>query len=121
MADIPITCPHCDMHITFGLGNGSGNSKNNELLGFVFTCPNCRTPVSYQAKEDYAVELDKKTFESFQRAMKKRMSEPGGVALTRQKRTAVAQKPIDEDIFSDMLKDIRESDSYDDFLRRIGS
>jgi hypothetical protein len=110
------------MQITFGLGNDSSDSKGGDFLGFVFTCPNCRTPVSYQAMEGSAVELDKKTFENFHHAMKKKMSEPrelDGVAFTRQEQIPEIKKPIDEDIFSNMLKDIRESDSYDDFLRRI--
>jgi hypothetical protein len=118
MSDILITCPHCSVQITFGLGCGS-EPKSDELLGFVFTCPNCHTPVSYQAKENSAVELDKKTFENFQHATKKKATELEAVAFTRQK-SHVAGKQTNEDLFSDMLKDIRESDSYDDFLKRIG-
>ena len=109
------------MHLTFGLGNDSAEQKNGELMGFVFTCPNCHTPVSYEAKEDLAIELDKKTFENFQRAMKKKMREPEGVAFTKHSRAAVVRKPMNEDMFGSMLKDIRECDSYDDFLKRIGN
>lgn len=111
------------MQLTFGIGNASAEPKNGELLGFVFTCPNCRTPVSYQANEAAAVEIDKKTFENFQRAMERKISEQErlkGTAFTRHGRVAaVAQKPISENMFGSMLKDIRECDSYDDFLRRI--
>ncbi|MDR1812346.1 MAG: hypothetical protein LBQ87_05935 [Candidatus Fibromonas sp.] len=123
MPDLSIICPHCNMQLTFGIGNASAEPKNGELLGFVFTCPNCRTPVSYQANEAAAVEIDKKTFENFQRAMERKISEQErlkGTAFTRQGRVAaVAQKPISENMFGSMLKDIRECDSYDDFLRRI--
>ena len=122
MSDLFIVCPHCNMQITFGIGNNS--AETGELLGFVFTCPSCRVPVSYQANENSAVELDKKTFENFQRAMERKISEQErlkGMAFTRQRRTAsIGKKPIDENIFGNMLKDIRESDNYDDFLKRIG-
>jgi hypothetical protein len=107
------------MQITFGLGCDSEPKRDGELLGFVFTCPNCHTPVSYQAKEDSAVELDKNTFENFQRAVKKKM-EPEAMAFARRNRS-VARKSIDEDIFDNMLKDIKESDSYDDFLKRVSN
>jgi len=106
------------MQITFGLGCNS-ETKDDELLGFVFTCPNCRTPVSYQAKEDSAVELDKNAFENFQRAMKKK-TEPEAVAFAK-KNLSVARKLTDEDMFDSMLKDIKESDSYDDFLKRVNN
>jgi hypothetical protein len=118
MSDILITCPHCDMQITFGLGYDS-EPKDGEFLGFVFTCPNCHTPVSYQTREDSAVELDKNAFENFQRAVKKK-AEPEAVAFARQKPPFVRDL-AKEDIFSDMLKDIRESNSYDDFLKRINN
>ncbi|MDR2732252.1 MAG: hypothetical protein LBB36_03440 [Fibromonadaceae bacterium] len=125
MPDLFITCPHCNMQITFGISGGSAEPKESELLGFVFTCPSCHTPVSYQAREDAAVELDQKTFENFQRAMERKISEQErlkGAAFSRRRGSvaAVAKKTIDESIFSNMLKDIRESDSYDEFLRRIG-
>jgi len=111
------------MQLTFGIGNDSAEPRNGELIGFVFTCPNCRTPVSYQANEPAAVEIDKKTFENFHRAMERKISEQErlkGTAFTRQgTAAAVASKPIDESAFGNMLKDIRECDSYDDFLRRI--
>jgi hypothetical protein len=111
------------MQLTFGIGNDSAKPKKGELLGFVFSCPNCHTPVSYQSNEAAAVEIDKKTFENFQRAMERKISEqerPKGVAFTRQGGIATApSKPIDESIFGNMLKDIRECDSYDDFLKRI--
>ena len=111
------------MQLTFGIGNDAAEPKNGELLGFVFTCPNCRTPASYQANGTTAVEMDKKTFENFQRAMERKISEQEklrDVAFTRQGAIAtIDRKPIDESIFSNMLKDIRESDSYDDFLNRI--
>ncbi|MDR2555006.1 MAG: hypothetical protein LBC64_06210 [Fibromonadaceae bacterium] len=118
MSDIQLTCPHCNMQITFGLGCNS-ESKDGELLGFVFTCPNCRTPVSYQAKEDSAVELDKNAFENLQRAVKKK-TEPEAVAFARRNRPA-ARKLMDGDMFDSMLKDIKESDNYDDFLKRINN
>jgi len=117
MSDIQLTCPHCSMQITFGLGCNNSESKDGELLGFVFTCPNCRTPVSYQAKEDSAVELDKNAFENFQRAVKKK-AEPEAMAFARRNRLAT-KKVMDGDVFDSMLKDIKESDSYDDFLKRI--
>jgi len=42
------------------------------------------------------------------------------MAFTRQgNTTTIAKEQIDESIFGNMLKDIRESDNYDDFLRRI--
>jgi hypothetical protein len=111
------------MQITFGIGNDSATPRKGEVLGFVFTCPNCHTPVSYQANENSAVELDKKTFENFQRAMERRMSEQErlrGMAFSRQSHiTTIAKEPIEESVFGNMLKDIRESDNYDDFLRRI--
>jgi hypothetical protein len=112
------------MQITFGIGNDSAEPRKGEVLGFVFTCPSCRTPVSYQANENSAVELDKKTFENFQRAMERKISEQErlkGLAFARQSSaTAIAKEPIDESVFGNMLKDIRESDNYDDFLKRIG-
>jgi hypothetical protein len=124
MSDLSIICPHCNMQLTFGIGNESAEPRNGELLGFVFTCPNCRTPVSYQANEAGAVEMDKTTFENFQRAMERKISEQErlrGAAFARQsKAAAIAPKPIDESIFGNMLKDIKESDNYDDFLKRIG-
>ena len=111
------------MQITFGIGNDSATPKKGEVLGFVFTCPNCHTPVSYQANESSAVELDKNAFDNFQRAMERKMSEQErlrGMAFTKQSRaTTIAKEPIDENIFGNMLKDIRESKNYDDFLRRI--
>jgi hypothetical protein len=110
------------MQLTFGIGNDAAEPKNGELLGFVFTCPNCRTPASYQANETTAVKMDKKTFENFQRAMERKISEHErlrGAAFTRQAVATAAPKPIDESIFGNMLKDIRECDSYDDFLKRI--
>jgi hypothetical protein len=109
------------MQITFGISGNSAKSRDGEFLGFVFTCPSCHTPVSYQAREDSAVELDKKTFENFQRAMEKRISEAErrGMAFSRRSALKTTGKTIDEGIFSDMLRDIRESESYDDFLRRI--
>ncbi len=123
MPDLSIVCPHCSMQLTFGIGNDAAEPRNGELIGFVFTCPNCRTPVSYQANEAAAVEMDKKTFENFHRAMERKISEQErlkGVAFTGLSTTAaVASKPIDENAFGNMLKDIRECDSYDDFLRRI--
>jgi len=116
------------MQLTFGIGNASAEPRNGELLGFVFTCPNCRTPVSYQSNEATAVEIDKKTFENFQRAMEKRISEQErlrGAAFARQGRVAALaqnlKKLVDENMFGNMLKDIRESDNYDDFLRRINA
>ncbi|MDR2594183.1 MAG: hypothetical protein LBC87_05370 [Fibromonadaceae bacterium] len=125
MPDLSITCPHCNMQITFGIGNDSATPRKGEVLGFVFTCPSCHTPVSYQANENSAVELDKKSFENFQRAMERKMSEQErlrGMAFTRQGRpTTIAKEQIDESVFGNMLKDIRESDNYDDFLRRITS
>jgi uncharacterized protein YbaR (Trm112 family) len=123
MPDLSITCPHCNMQITYGICNDSIEFSCSELLGFVFACPSCHTPISYQANENSAVELDKKTFENFQQAMKRKISEQErlkGMAFARQGRTAtLAQKAIDESIFDDMLRDIRESGSYDDFLKRI--
>jgi len=106
------------MQITFGLGCES-EPKDGELLGFVFTCPNCRTPVSYQAKEDAAVELDKNAFENFQRAVRKK-AEPEAMAFARRNRPA-ARRAMENDIFDNMLKDIQESDNYDDFLKRINN
>jgi len=116
MPDISIVCPHCKMQITFGIGNDAAEPRKGELLGFVFTCPSCHTPVSYQANESAAVELDKKTFDNFQRAVKQKEA-----AFARRSRpAAVAQKmPIGEDMFSNMLRDIKESSSYDDFLKRV--
>jgi len=123
MPDLSITCPHCNMQITFGIGNDSATPKKGEVLGFVFTCPSCHTPVSYQANESSAVELDKNAFDNFQRAMERKMSEQErlrGMAFTKQGRAATLDKePIEEGVFGNMLKDIRESDNYDDFLRRI--
>jgi hypothetical protein len=111
------------MQITFGIGNDAAEPREGEMLGFVFTCPNCHTPVSYQANEDHAVELDKKTFDNFQEAIKRKTDEQQeleAVALTKQNEpVAVARVPMTEDIFSAMLKDIRECDSYDEFLKRI--
>jgi len=125
MPDLSITCPHCNMQITFGIGNDSATPRKGEVLGFVFTCPSCHTPVSYQANENSAVELDQKTFENFQRAMERRISEQErlrGMAFTKPERTTtIAKESTEESIFGNMLKDIRESDNYDDFLRRIAS
>ncbi len=110
------------MQLTFGIGNEAAKPKKGELLGFVFSCPNCHTPVSYQSNEAAAVEIDKKTFENFQRVMERKISEQEakGVALTRHGAVATApSRPIDEGIFDNMLKDIRECDNYDEFLKRI--
>jgi hypothetical protein len=114
------------MHITFGIGNDQAEPRKGETLGFVFTCPNCQTPVSYQANEDVAVELDKDTFENFKKAMAKKLGNlenldgavftgPGLATKT------LVKEAINEDIYKRMLEDIRESDSFDDFLRRIGN
>jgi hypothetical protein len=103
------------MQITFGIGNDAAEPKKGELLGFVFTCPSCHTPVSYQANESSAVKLDKRTFENFKQAVKLEAA-----AFTKQSEaTAVASKRASEDMFSSMLKDIRECESYDEFLKRI--
>jgi hypothetical protein len=103
------------MQITFGIGNEAAEPTEGELLGFVFTCPNCHTHLSYQANENAAVALDEKTFENFKQAVKLEAA-----AFTKQSEaTAVASVPACEDMFSVMLKDIRECESYDDFLKRI--
>jgi hypothetical protein len=111
------------MQLTFGIGNATAEPRKGEFLGFVFSCPNCHTPVSYQANESAAVEMDKKTFENFQRAMARKINEQEqlkGMAFTKRNEPAdVAPKYMDESIFSNALKDIRESESYDDFLSRI--
>ncbi len=121
MSDLHITCPHCNMQITFGIGSDSDNQNGGELLGFVFTCPSCHTPVSYQAREDAAVEMDKTAFNNFQRAVEKKINEAErlrGAAFTRQGKTVV-QRAMDEGMFNNMLRNIRECDSYDDFLNKI--
>jgi len=111
------------MQLTYCIGNPHAEAENGELQGFVFTCPNCRTPASYQPREAIAVEIDKKTFENFRRAIEKKVDEQEmlrGVALTKQcKSTALPNKPIDEGAFNNMLKDIKECDNYDEFLKRI--
>ena len=113
------------MQITFGLGQDSADTKENQFLGFVFTCPNCQTPVSYQANENHAVELDKNAFENFKKSVAKKFNKDGkleGVAF-KGPRPEIAKKPaqglLDDDMYNSMLKDIRESDNFDDFLKRI--
>lgn len=123
MPDLHITCPHCKMQLTFGIGNDAAEPRNGEMLGFVFTCPSCRTPASYQSNEAEAVEMDKRTFENFHRAMEKKINECErlrGVAFSKQgSATTLDYKLLDESLFSNMLKDIHECDNYDDFLKRI--
>jgi len=126
MPDLRITCPHCNMHITFGLGNNSAEPKDGEFLGFVFICPSCQTPVSYQANEDAAVELDKDTFDNFKRAMAKKFNQlgnlDGAVFTGPMLATKTMPKEIpSEDIYEQMLNDIRECDSFDEFLKRVGA
>jgi len=124
MPDLQITCPHCNIHITFGIGNSSAEPKNSELLGFVFTCPSCQTPVSYQANEDAAVELDRETFENFKQAMAKKFNQldnlDGAVFTGPMLATKTLPKQtMNEGIYQNMLQDIRECDSFDEFLKRI--
>ena len=111
------------MQLTYCIGNPHAEPENGELQGFVFTCPNCRTPASYQPKEAVAVEMDKKAFENFRRAMERKISEQDmikGVALTKQgKAQTLPPKPIDEGSYNKTLKDIEECDSYDEFLKRL--
>lgn len=129
MPDLFITCPHCNMQITFGIGNDSAKPNDGEFLGFVFSCPSCQTPVSYQSNEDHAVELDQNAFENFKKAMEKKMGKLEGLegaafsgpAPAKSVNQATSQTTIEEDIYSNMLKDIRESDNFDDFLKRIGN
>jgi hypothetical protein len=115
------------MQITFGLGRDSDESKGSQFLGFVFTCPSCKTPVSYQANEDHAVELDKKTFENFKSTVAKKFNQQNkleGVAFKGPSPLAKkmpVQGLLDEDMYNNMLKDIRESDNFDEFLKRIES
>jgi hypothetical protein len=114
------------MRITFGIGDSSAEAKAEELLGFVFTCPSCKTPVSYQANQDYAVELDKNTFENFKKAMAKKFGGfegLDGAAFTGPMPSVktLDREPLDEDMFEHMLKDIQECDTLDDFLKRIGN
>jgi hypothetical protein len=79
--------------------------------------------VSYQANEASAVEMDRKAFENFQRAMERKISEQErlkGITFSKPAKLAPAiKKAMDESIFSNMLKDIRESENYDDFLKKI--
>ena len=111
------------MQLTYCIGNDSAEPKNGEVLGFVFTCPSCRTPASYQSGEAIAVEMDKKTFENYCRAMDKKISEQEmqkGAVFSKQGSVATLDcKQADESIFGDMLKDIDECDDYDEFLKRI--
>jgi len=123
MADFSIVCPHCGMQLTYCIGNPHAEAENGELQGFVFTCPSCRTPASYQPKEAIAVKMDKQTFENFRRAVDRKVSEQDkarGVAFSKQGRVAtLAPKHTDGNTLDGLLKDIQDCNNYDDFLKRL--
>lgn len=120
MSDFSLICPHCKMQITFGVGDNQDLTRGDELIGFVFTCPNCHTPISYQTDNESAVELDDTSFENFNKSMERFIDKHGKSEFFRENKAKHTKKnSIDENIFDNMLKDIKDSSSYDDFLKRI--
>ncbi|GHV16345.1 hypothetical protein AGMMS49938_16270 [Fibrobacterales bacterium] len=126
MSEVSFVCPHCERQINIEIENQP--SREGEVLGFVFCCPHCSAPISWQSGGNEAVELSQSAFENFRKAVCK---VSGGFRKRRANSLLNAEfaaepameepavEPTLDSVFDDMIKDIRESENYNDFLNKI--